>query len=56
MFEASQRSYPTMLENNLRILQLKMMKSRAGIEALINDHQSQNLDMLLIQEPPITVY
>jgi hypothetical protein len=32
------------------------MKSRAGMEALINDHQSQNLDMLLIQEPPTTVY
>jgi hypothetical protein len=45
-----------MLENNLQILQLNMMKSRAGMEALINDHQSQNLDVLLIQEPPITAY
>ena len=54
MPETCQRSYPTMLENNLRILQLNMMKSRAGMEALINDHQSQNLDVLLIQEPPIT--
>jgi hypothetical protein len=45
-----------MLENNLRILQLNMMKSRAGMEALINDHRSQNLDVLLIQEPPITAY
>jgi len=33
---------------NLRILQLNIMKSRAGMEALINDHQSQNLDLLLI--------
>lgn len=41
---------------NLRILQLNIMKSRAGMEALINDHQSQNLDLLLIQEPPKTAY
>ncbi len=41
---------------NLRLLQLNIMKSRAGMEALINDHQSQNLDMLLIQEPPMTAY
>jgi hypothetical protein len=41
---------------NLRILQLNIMKSRPGMEALINDHRSQNLDMLLIQEPPKTVY
>lgn len=45
-----------MLENNLPILQLNMMKSRAGMEALINDHQSQDLDLLLIQEPSITAY
>jgi hypothetical protein len=32
------------------------MKSRAGMEALINDHQTQNLDVLLIQEPPVTAY
>lgn len=36
----------------VKILQLNMMKSRAGMEALIHDHQSQNLDVLLIQEPP----
>ncbi|KAJ5593518.1 hypothetical protein N7537_010422 [Penicillium hordei] len=45
-----------MLENNLRILQLNIMKSRAGMEALINGHQSQNPDILLIQEPSITAY
>ncbi|KAI2700824.1 hypothetical protein CBS147333_9726 [Penicillium roqueforti] len=32
------------------------MKLRAGIEALINDHQSQKLDVLLIQEPSTTAY
>jgi hypothetical protein len=32
------------------------MKSRPGMEALINNHHNQNLDMLLIQEPPKTVY
>lgn len=26
------------------------------MEALINDHQSQDLDILLIQEPSITTY
>lgn len=26
------------------------------MEALINDHQTQNLDVLLIQEPPVTAY
>ncbi|GAA92936.1 hypothetical protein AKAW_11049 [Aspergillus luchuensis IFO 4308] len=36
--------------------ELNIMKSRAGMEALINDHQSQNLDLLLIQEPPKTAY
>lgn len=46
----------TMLEDNLRILQLNIMKSRAYMEALINDHQSQKLDMLMIQEPSITGY
>jgi hypothetical protein len=45
-----------MLENSLRILQLNIMKSRAGMEALINDHQTQDLDVLLIQEPSITAY
>lgn len=41
---------------NLRILQWNAMKSRAGMEGLINDHHSQNLDILLIQEPPKTAY
>ena len=45
-----------MLENNLRILQLNIMKSRTGMEALINDRQTQNLDVLLIQEPSITAF
>jgi hypothetical protein len=26
------------------------------MEALINDHQTTNLDLLLIQEPPIPAY
>lgn len=33
-----------------------IMKSKAAMEALINDHQRQSLDMLLIQEPSITAY
>jgi hypothetical protein len=45
-----------MLETNLRILQLNIMKSGPRMEALINDHQTQNLDVLLIQEPSITTY
>lgn len=45
-----------MLETNLQVLQLNIMKSGPRIEALINDHQSQNLDILLIQEPSITTY
>lgn len=45
-----------MLETNLRILQLNMMKSAPRMEALINDHQNQDLDVLLIQEPSITTY
>ncbi|KAI3094034.1 hypothetical protein CBS147333_10045 [Penicillium roqueforti] len=32
------------------------MKSGPRMEALINDHQSQDLDILLIQEPSITTY
>lgn len=44
------------MTSNLRILQLNIMKSRPGMEALINDHQNQNLDVLLIQEPPMTAY
>lgn len=49
-------STPSMLETNLRALQLNIMKSGPRMEALINDHQSQNLDVLLIQEPSITTY
>lgn len=45
-----------MLERNLRILQLNMMKNGPRMEALINDPQSQDLDVLLIQEPSITTY
>lgn len=54
--DASHGTPIAMLDNNLRILQLNTMKSRAGMEALINDHQSQKLDVLLIQEPSITAY
>ena len=32
------------------------MKSRAGMEALINDPQTRQLDLLLIQEPPLSAY
>ena len=45
-----------MLEANLHVLQLNVMKARPVMEALINDQQSQNLDVLLIQEPPVTAY
>src|SRR6266536_5032428 len=45
-----------MTATNLRILQLNIMRSRAGMEALINDKQTNNLDILLIQEPPVTAY
>ena len=45
-----------MLGANLYILQLNIMKSGPRMEALINDHQSQDLDILLIQEPSITTY
>ncbi|CDM32767.1 Probable transposable element [Penicillium roqueforti FM164] len=45
-----------MLEKYLRILQLNMMKSGPRMEALINDPQSRELDVLLIQEPSITTY
>jgi len=44
------------MRTNLRILQLNTMKSRAGMEALINDTSTRHLDMLLIQEPPISRY
>lgn len=45
-----------MLGSNLRVLQLNIMKSGPRMEALINDHQSENLDVLLIQEPSTTYY
>lgn len=45
-----------MMSTNLRLLQLNIWKSRAGMEALINDRQTQHLDILLIQEPSITTY
>ncbi|KAK9846765.1 Endonuclease/exonuclease/phosphatase [Penicillium brevicompactum] len=45
-----------MLETRLRVLQLNIMKSRPRMEALLNDHHSQNLDVPLIQEPSITAY
>lgn len=45
-----------MNQNSLKILQLNIMKSRAGMEALINDQATQDLDVLLIQEPSITSY
>lgn len=35
----------------LPILQLNVMKTRAAVEALINDLSTQGLDILLIQEP-----
>jgi len=47
-------SQNTMNQANLRILQLNMMKSRAGMEALVNDQQTADLDILLIQEPPLS--
>jgi len=45
-----------MLETDIRILQLNIMKSAPRMEALIYDHQNQDLDILLIQEPSITTY
>jgi hypothetical protein len=45
-----------MTEPNLRILQLNIYKSRPGMEALINDPDTRNLDILLIQEPPLSMY
>ncbi|EED11828.1 hypothetical protein TSTA_110080 [Talaromyces stipitatus ATCC 10500] len=44
------------MTTTLHLLQLNIWKSRAGMEALINDHQSQSLDLLLIQELSITTY
>lgn len=40
----------------LRILQLNTMRSRASMEALINNTKTLDLDILLIQEPLITKY
>lgn len=45
-----------MSTTNLKILQLTIMRSRAGMEALINDPKTQDLDILLIREPPVTAY
>lgn len=45
-----------MNKSDLRILHLNIMKSRAGMEALIKDATTQDLDILLIQEPPLSVY
>src|SRR5690242_21426274 len=38
-----------MTATTLRVLQLNIMKSREGMEALINDPHTRNLDILLIQ-------
>src|SRR4051812_8152723 len=46
----------TMTAKGLRMLQLNIWKSREGMEALINDPHTRNLDILLIQEPSITTY
>src|SRR5258708_1517524 len=46
----------TMNKSDLRILQLNIMKSRAGMEALINDSATRDLYLLLIQEPPLSAY
>lgn len=45
-----------MMERNLRILQLSIMKSRAAVEALINDSQTRHLDIILIQEPLLSAF
>jgi Endonuclease-reverse transcriptase len=45
-----------MTATTLRVLQLNIWKSREGMEALINDPHTRNLDILLIQEPSITTY
>ena len=56
MQRARHNELTTMNLTNLRILQVNIMKSRACMEALINDPQTNNLDVLLVQEPPITAY
>ena len=40
----------------LKILQLNTMRSKACMEALINDKQTAEIDILLIQEPSISYY
>jgi hypothetical protein len=45
-----------MNSTNLRILQLNTMKSRPVMEALINDQKTNDIDILLIQEPPVTAF
>lgn len=42
------------MENKLRLLQWNIMRSRAGMEALINDPRVERFDLLLIQEAPRT--
>jgi hypothetical protein len=56
MQSPSHYQHTTMSTTSLRVLQLNIMKSRAGMEALINDSRTQDLDVLLIQEPPMTAY
>lgn len=45
-----------MTEPNLRLLQLNIYRSRPGMETLINDPRTRSLDILLIQEPPLSAY
>lgn len=40
----------------LRIIQLNIWKSRACMEVLINDNDTEQLDILLIQEPPVSFF
>ena len=56
MQRARHHELTTMNPTNLRVLQVNIMKSRACMEALINDPQTNNLDVLLVQEPPIIAY
>lgn len=44
------------MRDTLKILQLNIYKSRACMEALINDNATADLDILLIQEPPISFF
>jgi hypothetical protein len=45
-----------MTTTNVRIPQLNIMRSRADMETLINDPETQDLDVFLIHEPPVTAY